>query len=124
MNGKYVGYTQGGNNDAEFDVTGHVRKGNNNVCVQLMRLSDASYLEGQDMWHMSGIHRDVYLFATPQAFVRDHYITSELNAADNYTSGKMNVLISMDNRGTVATSKQVAVILKAPNGKDIARKNI
>ena len=124
MNGKYVGYTQGGNNDAEFDVTGHVRKGNNNVCVQLMRWSDASYLEGQDMWHMSGIHRDVYLFATPQAFVRDHYITSELNAADNYTSGKMNVLISMDNRSDVATSKQVAVIINAPNGKEIARKNI
>ena len=124
INGKYVGYTQGGNNDAEFDVTKHLRKGNNNVSVQLMRWSDASYLEGQDMWHMSGIHRDVYLFATPQAFVRDHYITSTLNAADGYTSGKMNIQISMDNRGDAATNKQVAVIVNAPDGKEIARKNI
>lgn len=124
MNGKYVGYTQSGNNDAEFDVTGHIREGKNNICVQLIRWSDASYLEGQDMWHMSGIHRDVYLFATPKAFVRDHYITSTLNAADNYTSGKLNVEISMDNRSTADANKQVVIILNAPDGKEVARKDI
>ena len=72
VNGNYVGYTQSGNNDAEFDVTKYLRETNNNVCVQVIRWSDASYLEGQDMWHMSGIHRDVYLFSTPKTFVRDH----------------------------------------------------
>ncbi|MBR3916445.1 MAG: RICIN domain-containing protein, partial [Bacteroidaceae bacterium] len=79
VNGKYVGYTQGGNNDHEFDISSHVRTGENNICVQVFRWSDASYLEGQDMFHMSGLHRDVYLYATPKTFVRDHYITSTLN---------------------------------------------
>ncbi|MBO7272496.1 MAG: beta-galactosidase, partial [Bacteroidaceae bacterium] len=79
VNGNYVGYTQSGNNDAEFDVTKYLRETNNNVCVQVIRWSDASYLEGQDMWHMSGIHRDVFLYAAPKTFVRDHYITSELS---------------------------------------------
>ncbi|MBR3977868.1 MAG: DUF4981 domain-containing protein [Bacteroidaceae bacterium] len=123
MNGKYVGYTQSGNNDAEFDVTEHAREGKNNVCVQVIRWSDASYLEGQDMWHMSGIHRDVYLFATPKTFVRDHYITSSLDAASGYTAGSMNVAIEMDNRDGAAASKSVEVSLIAPDGSEVARKN-
>ena len=124
MNGKYVGYTQSGNNDAEFDVTGHLRQGKNNVCVQVIRWSDASYLEGQDMWHMSGIHRDVFLFAAPKTFVRDHYITSNLSVADGYKAGSMNVAVEMDNRDGVAAEKTVEVSLIAPDGALVAKKNV
>lgn len=124
MNGKYVGYTQSGNNDAEFDITEHARQGKNNVCVQVIRWSDASYLEGQDMWHMSGIHRDVYLFATPETFVRDHYITSSLDASSGYTAGSMNVAIDMDNRDGVAASKTVDVSLVHPDGNEVATKSV
>ena len=124
MNGKYIGYTQSGNNDAEFDVTEHAREGKNNVCVQVIRWSDASYLEGQDMWHMSGIHRDVYLFATPKTFVRDHYITSSLDAASNYTSGLMNVAVEMDNRDGAVASKSVEISLVAPDGCEVAKEDI
>ena len=124
MNGKYVGYTQSGNNDAEFDVTDCLREGKNNVSVQVVRWSDASYLEGQDMWHMSGIHRDVFLFATPKTFVRDHYITSNLSAADGYKSGSMNVAVEMDNRDAVAAEKKVEVSLLAPDGALVAKKDV
>ena len=124
MNGEYVGYTQSGNNDAEFDVTAHLREGKNNVCVQVIRWSDASYLEGQDMWHMSGIHRDVYLFAAPKTFVRDHYITSELSAADGYKAGSMNVAVEMDNRDGVAVTKSVEVALIAPDGSQVVKKDV
>ena len=116
VNGKYVGYTQGANNDAEFDLTKVVRKGENNISVQVFRWSDGSYLEGQDMWHMSGIHRDVYLFATPKVHVVDHYITSTLDAASGYTAGSMNMELTLDNRDGIATSKQVAVRFFAPDG--------
>ena len=124
VNGNYVGYTQSGNNDAEFDVTQYLRETNNNVCVQVIRWSDASYLEGQDMWHMSGIHRDVYLFATPKAFVRDHYITSELDASSLYTSGNMNVELFLDNRSGEAVEKDVEVSLVAPDGKTVETKSV
>ena len=117
VNGKYVGYTQGANNDAEFDLTKVVRTGQNNISVQVFRWSDGSYLEGQDMWHMSGIHRDVYLYATPKVHVADHYITSSLDAASAYQAGSMNVQLTLDNRDAVATTKQVAVRLFGPDGK-------
>ncbi len=93
VNGKYAGYSQGANTDADFDVTNLVRKGDNNVSVRVYRWSDGSYLEGQDMWHLGGIHRDVYLVATPKTFVADHYITSALNS--DYTSGNLNVDLNL-----------------------------
>ena len=121
VNGEYVGYTQGGNNDHEFDISSHVRTGENNISVQVFRWSDASYLEGQDMFHMSGLHRDVYLYATPKTFVSDHYITSTLNGA--YDGGSMNVALEIDNRGGEAATKVVEVELVAPDGKVVASKN-
>ena len=121
LNGEYVGYTQGGNNDHEFDLSAYVRTGENNICVQVFRWSDASYLEGQDMFHMSGLHRDVYLYATPKAFVHDHYITAELNSTFN--GGSMNVALEMENRGTADVKKNIEVELLAPNGNVVATKN-
>lgn len=73
---------------------------------------------------MSGIHRDVYLFATPKAFVRDHYIISELDASTGYTSGKMDVELSVDNRAGDAVSKKVEVSLLAPDGSVVATKDV
>ena len=116
VNGEKVGYTQGSNNDAEFDVTPYVHAGDNNVSVQVFRFTDGSYLEGQDCWHMSGIHRDVYLFATPKTYLRDHSITSTLNASDGYRSGEMNVALTMNNRDGQTAQKQVRVRLFSPDG--------
>ena len=66
MNGHFVGYRQGANNVSEFDVTPYLREGENRLAVQVFRWSDGSYLECQDMFRMSGIFRDVYLFNVPQ----------------------------------------------------------
>lgn len=114
VNGQYVGYTEGGNMDAEFDVSKYVRTGDNNLSVRVIRWTDGSYLEGQDMWHMSGIHRDVYLMAVPKVFVRDHYISSALNA--DATAGNLTVQLSLDNRDGLEASKLYEVSLIAPDG--------
>ncbi len=120
VNGEKVGYTQGANNDAEFDITSYVRSGENNVSVQVFRFTDGSYLEGQDMWHMSGIHRDVYLFATPKTYLRDHVITSSLSADNNYQSGSMSVALTETNKDGGAVSKSVRVRLISPDGTQLA----
>lgn len=96
-NGKKVGYCQASNNDAEFELTKYLKEGENDLYVQVFRWTDASYLEGQDMFHMSGLHRDVYLFAVEQVFISDHYITSTLDANSNYKNGNLNVELTFDN---------------------------
>ncbi|WP_308007569.1 glycoside hydrolase family 2 TIM barrel-domain containing protein [uncultured Prevotella sp.] len=118
VNGKYVGYSQDSNTDAEFDITGFVTTGDNQLSVRVYRWCDGSYLEGQDMWHLSGIHRDVYLVATPKVFVSDHYITSSLN--NEATSGSMSVKLTVDNRNTVSTTKTLQVSLLDPDDNQIA----
>ena len=112
VNGQYVGYSQGSNNDAEFDLTDVVRTGENNISVQVIRYHDGAYLEGQDAWHMSGIHRDVYLYATPKTYVADHVLTAELNAANNYQSGTLNVKVAMKTIEYEASDKSIEVELR------------
>ena len=118
LNGKYVGYSEGANTDAEFDITDFLAVTDskvstteeNNITVACYRWSSGSYLEGQDMWHLGGIHRDVYLVATPKVFVNNHIIwASEMNTAA--TSATLNVKVSVDNRSKISASKKVNVKL-------------
>lgn len=118
VNGKYVGYSQDSNTDAEFDITGFVTTGDNQLSVRVYRWCDGSYLEGQDMWHLSGIHRDVYLVATPKVFVSDHYISSSLSS--DAKSGSMSVKLTVDNRNNASANKTLQVTLLDRDGKQIA----
>lgn len=120
MNGEYVGYSQGANTDAEFEVSSIARTGENNVSVQVVRYNDGSYLEGQDAWHMSGIHRDVYLYATPKAYVADHVITASLDASAGYRSGTMSVDLEMGNTENNAVGKTVEIELRDEDGSLVA----
>lgn len=120
LNGQYVGYTQGANNVAEFDLTSYLRKGENRLAVQVFRWSDGSYLECQDMFRMSGIFRDVYLYNTPKMAVRDHYITTQFNA--ELTHANLNVELTLDNRSGLKESKQVCVKLFNPAGQELTQK--
>ncbi|MCH5318620.1 MAG: DUF4981 domain-containing protein [Paramuribaculum sp.] len=122
VNGKYVGYTQGANNDAEFDISKYLKPGENSVAVQVFRWSDGSYLECQDMFRMSGIHRDVYLYNVPKTAVRDHVIKSTLS--DNYQKAHLNVMLDIDNRDNQKGMKEYVVKVLDPNGKVIANQTI
>lgn len=118
VNGKYVGYTQGANNDAEFDVTKYLHPGENTLAVQVFRWSDGSYLECQDMFRMSGIHRDVYLYNVPKVSVRDHRLTSTLSP--DYKNGELNVELTIDNPTGQNAAKAYLVKLIDPAGNEAA----
>lgn len=119
VNGKFVGYSQGANNVAEFDLTEFVKQGENQLSVRVYRWCDGSYLEGQDMWRMSGIHRDVYLYATPKTYIRDHYITVN-NQSEDGCSGVLNVALEIDNRDGEKCEKLIKMELVDASGKVVA----
>lgn len=124
LNGQYVGYTQGANNVAEFDLTPYLRTGENRLAVQVFRWSDGSYLECQDMFRMSGIFRDVYLYNTPLTSIRDHYITSKLEAQYNYKEGNMSVALTLDNRDGLKGTKEVKLSLMDPDGNLVSEQTL
>ena len=79
INGKKVGYSQGSRLPAEFDITDFVKTGVNRLAVEVYKFSDASYLEDQDFWRLSGIFRDVLVTAMPADGLWDAYAQSELD---------------------------------------------
>ncbi len=120
LNGAYVGYSEGANTDAEFDITNFITDptAENNITVACYRWTSGSYLEGQDMWHLGGIHRDVYLVATPKVYVSDHIIWAS-NQNSTATSGTLNVKVSVDNRSSISTSKTIEVKLLDKSGAQV-----
>lgn len=74
INGKLVGYSQGSMEPSEFNVTQYINEGENNIAIEVYRYSDGSYLEDQDFWRLSGIHRSINLFHTPDVRIRDYFV--------------------------------------------------
>ncbi len=89
VNGRKVGYSQDSMTPAEFNITQYLKAGENILAVEVYRWSDGSYLEDQDMWRLSGIYRNVYLFATPQIHIRDFFVRTDLD--ENYTNATLMV---------------------------------
>ena len=79
LNGQPVGYHEDGMTPAEFLITDKLRPGENLLAVEVINWSDASYIEDQDFWRMSGIFRDVFLYATPKTHLRDLYVVTDLD---------------------------------------------
>ena len=79
-NGQWVGYSQDSRLPSEFDLQAFLQVGKNRIAVMVIRWSDGSYLEDQDMWWLSGIFRDVFLLSKPQQQIRDVFITPDLDA--------------------------------------------
>lgn len=81
LNGKNVGYSEDSKLPAEFDVTAALKPGKNTLAVEVYRWSDGSYLEDQDFWRLSGIHRSVWLQAEQQEGLRDYVAVTTLDLA-------------------------------------------
>lgn len=89
LNGERVGYSEDTFTPAEFDLTPYLKDGDNRLAVEVYRWCDASWLEDQDFWRLSGIFRDVYLFTTPSVHIYDFRANGELD--ETYTHGKVSI---------------------------------
>jgi beta-galactosidase len=79
LNGKFLGYGEDSFLPSEFNITPYLQAGENIVSVQLIRWSDGYFLEDQDQWRMSGIHREVMLLAEPKLRIADFFYQTKLD---------------------------------------------
>ncbi|PXV66284.1 beta-galactosidase [Dysgonomonas alginatilytica] len=120
INGKKVGYSQGASNVAEFNITDYVKIGDNTIAAEVYRWTDGSYIEDQDMFRLSGIHRSVFLYATPKVHVRDYFLLSEFKG-DDYSSANFKVKASVRNYDKKAAQPAtVSISLLDISGKEVA----
>lgn len=114
VNGKYVGYSEDSKVAAEFNISKYLKPGKNLIAMQVMRWCDGSYFEDQDFWRLTGIAREVYLYARPKLHVADIRLNAALE--NNYQDGVLNYKVSLKGGKT-----DVAITLCDKDGKQIAQ---
>lgn len=123
LNGRKVGYNEDGMTPAEYNITSYLRPGENLLAVQVMNWSDGSWLEDQDYWRLSGIYRDVFLFATPSQHIRDYHVITDLDG--QYKDASLNLKVSVKNYSrSSAKNLGVKVSLSDAGGKPVFEKTL
>ncbi len=97
VNGKMVGYNEGSKTAAQFNITEYIKKGSNKIAVEVYRWSDASYIEDQDFWRLSGMDREVLIYSTAKTALDDIHVKSGLE--NDYHDGVFELNIDLRNNG-------------------------
>jgi len=117
VNGRRVGYSEDSRTPAEFDITGFATPGPNTMAVEVYRWSDGSFLEDQDMFRLSGIYREVYLWSTAAAHVRDFEARTDLDAS--YRDGTLDTSVTVRNSATARVEVSLTLELLDAAGKPV-----
>ncbi|KRE92385.1 beta-galactosidase [Paenibacillus sp. Soil766] len=112
LNGEFIGYSEDSFTPAEFDLTPHIREGENKLAVEVYQRSTGSWLEDQDFWRMSGIFREVYLYTVPKVHVWDMRVKADLD--DTYEQGLLEIELKL--RNEYAESIRAKLELKDAEG--------
>lgn len=102
LNGKYVGYSEDSFDPADFDITPYVREGENKLAVRVWKYTSGSWCEDQDFYRFSGIYRDVFIYAVPNAHVQDLSIVPTLSK--DLKDGTLSLTMKTQGKGSVKAS--------------------
>lgn len=117
INGQKVGYSQDSRTPAEFNITKYLKDGKNTLAAEVYRYSDGSYLEDQDFWRLSGIFRNVYLYAAPALHIQDFFVHTDLD--DAYKDATLRIDANVINYGddNAAAPTLEVTLLEKPQAK-------
>lgn len=124
VNGQFVGYGTDSRLPSEYDVTGVVNPGDNELAIVVFRYSAVSYIEDQDQWWMAGLHRSVWIEARPPVHVADVVVDADFDPASGagvaavaVTAGFVarpgagwQVRTTLRGRGRIKRSTQTSVV--------------
>ncbi len=95
INGKEVGFNEGAQEPAEYNITKYLKRGKNIITVLVVKYSDGYYLEDQDYWRLAGIFDDIWIFATPVMHIFDWAAISDLD--ESYTNSHLDLSVDIKN---------------------------
>ncbi|HEX9509235.1 MAG TPA: glycoside hydrolase family 2 TIM barrel-domain containing protein [Puia sp.] len=119
VNGKYTGYGEDSKLPSEFDITPYLQTGKNLITLKLMRWSDGSYLECQDMWRVSGITRDCYIVSRPWLHIADLSLNARVDEKDNFQSGQLKIEGYLSRKP--ASPVKALIVLEGGTGQPVIR---
>lgn len=119
VNGTKVGYSEDSKTAVEYNITRYLKPGRNLIALEVYRWSTGSYLECQDFWRISGIERDVYLFAQSPVHLRDFSIQQDLDST--YKNGLFGLDLFLENANPRQTGQvTVSYQLESTSGTRVA----
>ncbi|MDX2153285.1 MAG: glycoside hydrolase family 2 TIM barrel-domain containing protein [Bryobacteraceae bacterium] len=120
LNGEKIGYSEDSRTPAEFNVTKRVKPGANTLAVEIYRYGDGAFLEDQDMWRMSGMYREVFLWSAPTRHIRDFEVQTLLDGA--YSDAEMRVAYDIAEYDAAAPAAELRAELLDAAGKRVWEK--
>ncbi len=102
INGYMVGYGEDAFTNKSFWITQYLQEGENTIAVKVYKYCYSSWLEAHDSVKLGGIFGDVYLYSTPEVYIRDISIDSGLD--DEFENALMQIEV------------EVATFSEAPSG--------
>jgi beta-galactosidase len=121
LNGKFLGYGEDSFMTSEFNVTPYLQAGENVLSLQVIRWSDGYFLEDQDQWRLSGIHREVMLLAEPKLRIADFFYQTKLDK--DYKDALLSIRPRLENlTGKEVAGYQLKVQLYDQNNKPVLAK--
>ena len=122
INGIFVGYSTGSREASEFDITPHINEGKNSISVKVYKWSATSYLEDQDMWWLSGIFRDVYIYTKTDIHIQDLFVKTLLDS--EYKDATLDIEIKMKGIDKNLSDYKIEYILLDKNFNEITRDSV
>lgn len=119
LNGKFLGMSKDSKLPARFNITSLAKPGKNVLAIQIHRWSDASYLECQDFWRLSGLERDVYVYARPQLHIADFFVRASLD--DSYRNGRFELDVQTESTNSASQNTKVSYKLFDEVGEIVAQ---
>ncbi|MCQ2183428.1 MAG: DUF4981 domain-containing protein [Bacteroidales bacterium] len=120
VNGQEVGYNEGAQEPAEYDITPYLKKGRNTLAMMVVKFSDGYYLEGQDYWRLAGIFDDVYLYSAPKTRLFDWHVVTDLD--EEYRDAELSIEATVKSYDEVPVRKalKVKAVLTDMEGNAVA----
>ncbi len=117
INGTAVGMGKDSRLPTEYDITQFITRGENTLAVQVIKWSDASFVEDQDQWWHGGLHRSVYLYATPAVFIEDVFAKTSFD----HTTGTGTLALTTRTGNVPEKGWKVSAQLCNAQGKKIGK---
>jgi len=116
INGAEIGFSKGSRMPAEFDISENIKEGDNLIAVQVMKWSDGTYIEDQDMWWLSGIFRDVLLISVDDIELYDIFVRTIPDTSYDMWSLDINGKVLAYNNNV---SSAIRAVLYDKNNKEV-----
>lgn len=124
LNGSFIGYGEDSFTPSEFELTSAIKRGENKLAVLVYKYSSASWLEDQDYWRLSGIFREVYLYACPQVHIADLCVRTPLS--DDFSQGSLELSMELmcGEEAKTLSELDFSVLLLAADEKKVFSRSV